>query len=270
MKLSFSTLGCPGYNMDQVIEMAIRNGYQGVELRAVEGKIELWTLPSFSGGGLKETAKKLRENNLEISCIGTSVSYSRRRDECFNSNAETIKRYIELACVLECKYIRVFGGPLVPVLGYLNSIKQIREGFALLSETANANGIIPLLETHDDFSTSARVMDILDGIPLGKFGVLWDVLHTYRYGEPIADTYSVLKDRIRHIHVKDGKNLSAGDSDLVLTGAGDMPIGDCVKVLRDGGYKGFYSLEWEKMWHPEIEEPEVAIPQYAEYMKSLM
>jgi len=29
------------------------------------------------------------------------------------------------------------------------------------------------------------------------------------------------------------------------------------------GYKGFYSFEWEKRWHPEIEEPEVAFAQYA-------
>ena len=34
-------------------------------------------------------------------------------------------------------------------------------------------------------------------------------------------------------------------------------------MLAGAGYEGFYCFEWEKKWHPEIEEPEVAFPQYA-------
>src|SRR5438552_1683679 len=34
-------------------------------------------------------------------------------------------------------------------------------------------------------------------------------------------------------------------------------------MLAHIGYRGFYSFEWEKRWHPEIEEPEVAFAQYA-------
>jgi hypothetical protein len=30
------------------------------------------------------------------------------------------------------------------------------------------------------------------------------------------------------------------------------------------GYRGFYKSEWEKRWHPEIEEPEVAFAQFAD------
>jgi len=31
-------------------------------------------------------------------------------------------------------------------------------------------------------------------------------------------------------------------------------------------YGGFYNFEWEKRWHPEIEEPEVAFPQFADVL----
>jgi hypothetical protein len=33
-------------------------------------------------------------------------------------------------------------------------------------------------------------------------------------------------------------------------------------LLAAGGYRGWVSVEWEKRWHPEIEAPEVALPQY--------
>ena len=38
-------------------------------------------------------------------------------------------------------------------------------------------------------------------------------------------------------------------------------------MLAKGGYRGYYGFEWEKAWHPEIEEPEVAFPHYAEFMR---
>ena len=28
--------------------------------------------------------------------------------------------------------------------------------------------------------------------------------------------------------------------------------------IKKGGYKGYDSFEWEKLWHPGIEEPELA------------
>jgi len=33
-------------------------------------------------------------------------------------------------------------------------------------------------------------------------------------------------------------------------------------LLAEAGYQGFISVEWEKRWHPEIEEPEIALPQH--------
>ena len=47
---------------------------------------------------------------------------------------------------------------------------------------------------------------------------------------------------------------------------GEVPVKEQVAVLAKNGYKGFYCFEWEKKWHPEIEEPEVAFPHYAKTM----
>jgi len=42
-------------------------------------------------------------------------------------------------------------------------------------------------------------------------------------------------------------------------------------ILRRIGYKGYYCFEWEKVWHPDLLEPEVAFPDYvrvvSEYLK---
>jgi fatty-acyl-CoA synthase len=36
--------------------------------------------------------------------------------------------------------------------------------------------------------------------------------------------------------------------------------------LAAGGYPHWISVEWEKRWHPEIEEPEVALPQHLDLL----
>ena len=45
---------------------------------------------------------------------------------------------------------------------------------------------------------------------------------------------------------------------------------ETVRVLAAGGYQGYYGFEWEKRWHPEIEEPEVAFPHYAKIMRQYL
>ena len=42
-----------------------------------------------------------------------------------------------------------------------------------------------------------------------------------------------------------------------------------VSLLKAGGYDGYYSFEWEKWWHPELAEPEVAFPAYKAFCDGL-
>jgi hypothetical protein len=49
-------------------------------------------------------------------------------------------------------------------------------------------------------------------------------------------------------------------ADYVLFGGGEFPATECLGLLLDDGYDGWHSLEWEKMWHPELVDPEVALP----------
>ena len=55
-------------------------------------------------------------------------------------------------------------------------------------------------------------------------------------------------------------------SDYVLFGEGKFPIDPCLRLLQDVGFAGWYCLEWEKMWHPEIADPEIALPAFAREM----
>ena len=74
---------------------------------------------------------------------------------------------------------------------------------------------------------------------------------------------------MRHTHLKDSVPEGT-ERRYVLTGTGQVPVKEQVRVLATGGYKGFYCFEWEKKWHPEIEEPEIAFPHYAKTMREYL
>jgi hypothetical protein len=56
----------------------------------------------------------------------------------------------------------------------------------------------------------------------------------------------------------------------VFVGKGNTPILETVELLQKDNYKGYYSFEWEKRWHPEIDAPELAIADYAVTMKKIL
>jgi hypothetical protein len=43
-----------------------------------------------------------------------------------------------------------------------------------------------------------------------------------------------------------------------------VPLGEAAAALRELGYQGYVSFEWEKFWRAEIEEPEVALGDFAD------
>jgi sugar phosphate isomerase/epimerase len=123
-----------------------------------------------------------------------------------------------------------------------------------------------LIESHGDFTSSPDLEAILKSVGSDHVALLWDAHHTFVAGkEAPAETWKHLGPQVRHTHLKDSVPEGT-DRRYVLTGTGQVPVKEQVRVAATGGYKGFYCFEWEKKWHPEIEEPEVAFPQYAKTM----
>jgi len=105
--------------------------------------------------------------------------------------------------------------------------------------------------------------------PVPVVGALWDTHHPYRTGETAEETYNLLASRLYHTHVKDARRDGDGWQ-LVLLGQGEVPVREVLSTLQRRGYDGWICVEWEKMWHPEIEEREVAFPQHLKLMREYL
>jgi sugar phosphate isomerase/epimerase len=71
--------------------------------------------------------------------------------------------------------------------------------------------------------------------------------------------------QVRRTLAAAGLPVVAVDSSIRLTS--DDPGPDLRRFLQlAGGYPHWISVEWEKRWHPEIEDPEVALPQHLDLL----
>ena len=89
------------------------------------------------------------------------------------------------------------------------------------------------------------------------FALLYDVAHPdKKYKENWMEFYKEIKPYVFHVHVKD--HIRAPFK-IVAPGKGEIPFADICNTLEKDGYDGYYSLEWERKWHPDLEEITVAL-----------
>lgn len=296
-KIAFSTLACPAWDFEQTITAGIRDGYDGVEIRQIGGDTDLLKVPALARSrraASREFVHRSRKaGSFSICGLASSVRFDYPQQAERDAQLSIGKAYVELAAELESGFVRVFGDVLPPASQpgeRKMAFDRIAEGLNRLGEIAAGYKIDILLETHGDFADSAAVKELFGRIDSPAVGVLWDTHHPWRFcNESPESTFAILKPWVRHTHWKDSITLpheTAADAgvtsaeegafalmsghrhaDYVLFGGGEFPIAQFVRLLKDAGYDGWLSLEWEKMWHPELAGPEVALPLFAKKMR---
>lgn len=261
--LAFSTLGCPKWTLNQILDAAVKDGYDAIEIRGLEGQMDLTKSPAFdSPDHIASTRKLAAGKGIKIVNLGASTQLHHADPATRQRHLDEAKRFITLADQLACPYVRVFPDALPNDQERTATLDRIAQGLIELADYAKDSQVSVLLETHGDGVQTDELVSMMQKASSPKVGLIWDVFNMWSVtNEPPAQVYEKLKPYIRHTHIKDAK-LVDGKHRYTALGMGDSPIFEAIAALKKGGYSGYYSFEWEKMWHPEIEDPEVVFPQY--------
>ncbi len=263
MKLAFSTLACPDWSLDHVVAAAHLYGYDGVELRLIDGELIDGAMPAADR---ERVRRKFAEAGLPIVAVDSSVRVAGAADA--KTALDELTPFLGLASEWESPVVRVFGGEWDADRSRQQAIGQARYVLGEAATAALPLGLSIALETHDRFSSAGIVAEVLEDLP-PPAAALWDVGHPFRVGDGPEKVVQLLSSRIAHVHIKDCRhNPGTDDWRLTLLGEGEVPVRSCIDALRKADYSGWLSVEWEKRWHPELAEPEVALPQFAEVLRS--
>jgi sugar phosphate isomerase/epimerase len=233
MRLAFSTLGCSGRPLHDVVALARESGWTGLELRAAPDE------PVHTGlTGAQRAAARAELDGVPVVCIASYVKVA--APGCV---ADALS-HAALASDLGAAAVRVFPGADEP--------GPHADAMAVANLTAIAerlpDGIAIWLETHDSHARGTDVARVLGEVAHPRVRAIWDVLHTWRTGEPLTVTAAALHPYLAHVQVKDV--ASESDRTPLPLGTGAIPLADVLSLLRRQDYDGWLSLEWESKWHP--------------------
>jgi len=269
LPIGFSTLGSPKWTWIQTLDFAAAHGFAAVELRGILDQMDLSKVPEFQPDRLAQTKRELADRGLVVSDLGASINlHEQDQAKRAAAMAET-RRFIDLASALGTPYVRVFGNEYPAGMEKKAVLEYIGGGLRVLGDYGRSRNVSVILESHGQFTDSPTLLELMRLADSPNVAILWDAHHTFVAGEQPEATVAAIGKYIRHTHLKDSVP-DGKDRKYVLTGEGEVPVKRQVAALARIGYRGFYSFEWEKRWHPEIAEPEVAFAQYATVMSGYL
>jgi sugar phosphate isomerase/epimerase len=267
--LSFSTLGCPDWDFDTIINFAAENNYNGIEFRGIKRELDLTKCNAFdSDENIKASLKKLNDKNLKVVDLGSSAELHHKDPSERKKNLDGAKQFIDLAQKLNCPNIRVFPNDIPDTQTKEETIALIVSALKELGDYASGKNVYVLMETHGKVVYTADLLNIMQQTNHPHVGLVWDAYNMWSVTkEPPAQVYASLKNYIHHAHIKDAKLIN-GKDEYVFLGEGTSPIFEAVDLLAKNNYSGYYSFEWEKLWHPEIADSATAIADYPKKMSA--
>ena len=281
MPLAFSTLGCPGDSLEQVIATAHASGATGVELRAADGE---FVFPSMDAAGRAHVAGTLAAAGITVLALASYVRVCAVPHEGVGVDDPVLAGLlaaVDLAADLSAAHVRVFPGAGVEPCGpgeepSAELLAADQHGAARLNAAAahaRARGVSMLLETHDSHPRAQDIVRILAHVDAdAPVQVIWDLMHPWRYDEAPARTAELLADSLAYAQYKDGvRQQGTNTVSLTLPGAGELPLAQMRDLVAGilatrGTTEPWISLEWERAWHPTL--PPVA--QALESLKAVL
>jgi sugar phosphate isomerase/epimerase len=271
VKISFMTLGCPGWDLDTICRCGREYGFQGVDLRGYLDTLDITLNPLFTVHA-KDTYRRLVEAGLEVSAISSSITICDVRTH--QKNLEEARRTITVARSFNCHNVRIFGGGDISQYSIQELAKIGCDGMDEILGLDGANELHWLFETHDNWIKAQDCQLLMNQISNPSFGVVWDMGHTSRVGGETPDqSYAELGKRIGYTHIKDAvydpnHPLTMQDGwRYMLPGMGQLPLNIAINLLLKNNYGGWFTFENEKRWHPELPEPEVAFPAFVKWIR---
>ena len=283
------TMGTPEYTVTEALELFHRIGLDGAEIVVQDG-YKSGIPEDCPRELLREIREASRRLGIRIICLTPYNSRFNDSDEAVrNREIEGIRRVIGYAGYLGAGYIRIYGGNFAADdrddTG--EKLENLIRSMRFLGDEAREAGVKLVIENHFNTMTVSAADSIKVSRKIGhpNVGILYDQANlTFTCKEDYREAIPMQGEKIYYMHVKDlafkGKNREFVFSDVShpkeeernvvtrIVGEGCLDWPGILKMVKDYGYNGWLSLEYERRWHPDdIPDASVGMKKSADYLR---
>lgn len=267
MKIGFSSLVCPSWDLDTIATKAAEMGFDCFELRGLGGELHLPLVPALASNP-EGVRSALREKNVELVCLGTSASLDSKDRRELARQQGIIGEFVELAARLKCPFVRIFVGEVQRRDNLRRAQSRIADALVSLAPMAARHGVTILVENGGDFPSSDTLWFLIDAVSHPAIKCCWSQCQARTVCERATISIPRLGRKIGMVHICD----AAFDDFGLLTeyrqpGAGDVEIGRMIELLKGIVYEGCLVFEWPKLWNPSLPEPDAVLPAVQKHLR---
>lgn len=291
MKIAGHTMGTPEYTVTEAIALFQKIGADGAEIVVQDG-YQSGIPCDCDEKILAEIKQCAKEHSIEICCLTPYNSYFNSLDEeKRQAEIEGIRKVIDACHYLGAHYIRIYGGNLAA--GDTERLEERRnkliESLRYLGDLAQEKEVTLLVENHfNTMAVSAHdSAELIRDVDHPAVRILYDQANlTFTENEGYEEAIACQQQYVSYLHVKDlvfKEGVSFSSSEVShpdesernvytrIVGEGTIEWPEILKRIREQGYDGWLSLEYERRWHPDdIPDASIGMKQSISYLRKLL
>lgn len=286
MKTSISSYSyCRLFSDEFTIYDAIRKtkelGLDGFEVAEAGWKPD-GELPDF----LSRVREACEKEGLPIPCYTVAGNMLADDQE---AEIERLYKQVDMAVLLGAPVMRhdvAYGIPAWKkgAKTFEACLPTIAAGVKKVTEYASSKGVKTCMENHGFFAQdSDRVLSIVTAVDSDNYGILGDMGNFTCADERPDIAFGKVIPSLFHVHTKDmflksgmlpdpgaGWFRSRGGNFIRCTilGHGDVPVKQCLTMLKNAGYDGYVSIEFEGI-EPPMEAVEICAANLKRYISEI-
>ena len=213
------------------------NGITHMELRGFGKKVNINNLTVEQA---REMKAEIDKEGMKVASIGSGYGKINIKED-FEPHFEAFKNTVEVAKILEAKYIRMFSFYFSDGDSHEEYRDEVIRRVKAMTDYAVAEGLICCHENEKDIygDIPERCLDILEACE-GKLKAVFDPANFVQCGVDTLKAYEMLEDYIEYFHIKDAL---FENSEVVPAGQGDGNVEEILKRFDKHKKTAVLSLE---------------------------
>ena len=264
LKLAANTWCYKAMPKNEVIDHLAALGLKGVEL-IQHGPCHHADL-LFTRDDIAAQIDYAQSKGVEVVAISPGTDFLKFDDDEARQMIEHTIATTELAVRYGVTVSRIFSGGRVPDgRTFDECVAAVVRCLKVAAEHAEERGVKLAIESHGKFGCDLDGMyQIIDKVGSPNLGVTLDTSNFFVNGvDPIEAVTKLGADRVFHTHLKDSF-VSETERYGTAVGEGSLDFPGILAVLKDGGYEGWYCLEYEGK-----EDPDLGLKKGIDYLAGL-
>ena len=239
-----------------------------IDLAAAQGVAGVELLDFFWSDAERElplVMERIAAAGLEVAVYSLGNNFIQPEAGARRQELADLRRGVDIALELGVDLLRVFSGNAREGVSQEQGVEWILEGLAAGAAYAESRGVTLALENHGRFAgRSDQVRDIIKQVGSPALRVNFDTGNFLLVGQDPVEAARELAEWVVLVHLKDIRFTDADESGFVferpdgqlltgsVVGEGLVDLAGVMAVLREAGYDGWLSLEYEGAEDPVV------------------